>query len=129
MGYRVEAGGAVFVYATDAELSLSTLTREIAAGMNGADLLCLDAQYTPEEYAGLAGPSKRGWGHSTMVDAAQVAAAVGARRLILFHHDPAHNDDAVERMAEGARALFPAAEPAREGACIRLGSSTVPEAA
>jgi phosphoribosyl 1,2-cyclic phosphodiesterase len=121
LGYRVEADGHTFVYATDVELSVSTLTREVARNMEGADVLCLDAQYTPEEYAGSRGAPRKGWGHSTMVDAAQVAAAVGARRLMLFHHDPAHNDDMVENMAEEARLHFAASEPAREGKRLVLG--------
>jgi phosphoribosyl 1,2-cyclic phosphodiesterase len=122
LGYRVEAGGHVFVYATDVELSLETLTPGVARMMEGADALCLDAQYTPDEYAGQKGPPKKGWGHSTMVDAARVASEVRARRLLLFHHDPAHNDDLVEGMAEEARNYFEASEPAREGKRILLGA-------
>ncbi len=121
LAYRVEADGHVFVYATDMELSLATLDPRMARLMEGADALCLDAQYTPDEYAGRKGVPKKGWGHSTMVDAAQVASAVNARRLFLFHHDPAHNDDMVENMAEEARNHFSATEPAREGKRIVLG--------
>ncbi len=120
MGYRVEADGASFVYATDVELSADALTPEIAAAFQGVDGLCLDAQYTPDEYAGKVGVPKKGWGHSTMVDAAQVARAVGARRLFLFHHDPGRSDDLVELMAEQAREHFAASEPAREGKRIFL---------
>jgi phosphoribosyl 1,2-cyclic phosphodiesterase len=120
-GYRVESAGHSFVYATDVELSVDRLTPEIVQAMQGCDALCLDAQYTPDEYHGRKGIPKKGWGHSTMVDAAQIAREVGAKRLFLFHHDPAHNDDAVRAMAEEARALFPQAEPAREGCRIAFG--------
>ncbi len=123
LGYRVEADGHSFVYATDVEQSVATLAPEVARMMEGADALCLDAQYTPEEYAGVRGMPRKGWGHSTMVDAAQVASVVNARRLLLFHHDPAHNDDMVERMAEEARLHFAASEPAREGSRILLGAA------
>lgn len=123
LAYRVEADGHSFVYATDMEISLATLDSRVAKLMEGADALCLDAQYTPDEYNGLKGIPKKGWGHSTMVDAAQVAAAVNARRLFLFHHDPAHNDDMVENMAEEARNHFAATEPAREGKRIILGAA------
>jgi phosphoribosyl 1,2-cyclic phosphodiesterase len=121
LGYRVESGGHSFVYATDVELSVDRLTPEIIKAMEGCDALCLDAQYTPDEYHGRAGVPKKGWGHSTMVDAAQIARAVGARRLFLFHHDPAHNDDTVRAMAAEARGHFAGAEPAREGLGIALG--------
>jgi phosphoribosyl 1,2-cyclic phosphodiesterase len=115
LGYRIEADGRSFVYATDVEVSLETLSAAVGRGFEGADALCLDAQYTPDEYAGRKGRSRQGWGHSTMVDAARIAASVQARRLFLFHHDPARTDEAVEQMAEEARAVFSAAEPAREG--------------
>lgn len=114
LGYRIEADGRVFVYATDVELSLETLTEPVAAGMRNADALCLDAQYTPDEYAGKGCICKKGWGHSTMVDAAQVADAVGAKRLLLFHHDPGHDDAMVEKMAEEARRHFKDSEIACE---------------
>jgi phosphoribosyl 1,2-cyclic phosphodiesterase len=122
LGYRVEADGHVFVYATDVELSLATLTPGVARMMEGADALCLDAQYTPDEYSGQKGPPKKGWGHSTMVDAARVASEVRARRLLLFHHDPGHSDTLVEGMAEEARNYFEASEPAREDKRILLGA-------
>lgn len=124
LGYRVEADGHSFVYATDVELSLASLGADVARHLADVDVLCLDAQYTPDEYAGrTGGVAKRGWGHSTMVDAAQVAAAVGARRLLLFHHDPARTDDQVDAMAEEARGHFAAAEPAREGQRLVLARS------
>lgn len=121
MGYRVEAGGRCFVYMTDVELPGGALPPGLGATIEGCDALCLDAQYTPDEYAGSIGPSRRGWGHSTMVDAAKVAQALRAQRLFLFHHDPAHNDDAVENMAEEARSIFTATEPAREGKRVNVG--------
>ena len=39
------------------------------------------------------------WGHSTETYAVRVAVEAGARRLCLFHHDPAHSDDQVDRDA------------------------------
>ncbi|KFE70488.1 MBL fold metallo-hydrolase [Hyalangium minutum] len=124
LAYRIEADGHVFVYATDVELSAASLPWEVARYLEGADVLCLDAQYTPDEYEGRIGIPKKGWGHSTMVDAAQVAKAVGARRLLLFHHEPSHSDSMVERMAQEACNTFAASEPAREGQRIFLGPSS-----
>ena len=123
LAYRIEADGHSFVYATDVEVTREEISPEVARYFEGADALCLDAQYTPDEYSGKIGIPKKGWGHSTMVDAAQVAKAVDARRLLLFHHDPAHNDDLVENMAEEARNHFFATEPAREGKRILFGNA------
>lgn len=121
LGYLIEADGKRFAYCTDVELTVEGLTPNVAHILEGVDALVLDAQYTPDEYQGLVGPPKKGWGHSTMIDAAQLALATHAQRLFLFHHDPAHNDDLVETMAEEARHVFAMAEPAREGKKVRVG--------
>lgn len=113
LGYRVEAveNGVkkVFAYCTDNERSPDSeaSVRALAAD---ADVFVHDAQYTDEEY-----PSKVGWGHSTVTEAARFAAAAGAKRLFLFHHDPAHDDDKVLAMEAQARAHFTAASAAVEG--------------
>jgi phosphoribosyl 1,2-cyclic phosphodiesterase len=125
LGYRIEADGAVFVFATDVELSAAGLTPEISRAIERADLLALDAQYTPEEYAGHSGPSKKGWGHSTMMDAAQVASALNVRRLLLFHHDPSRDDAQVDAMVAEAQRVFPATEAAREGEAVELDNLTL----
>ena len=66
---------------------------------DGADLVIHDAQYTEEEYR-----AKATWGHSTIAYAVHVAAAAGARRLALFHHDPRHTDDDLDRLLAQAQA-------------------------
>lgn len=119
LGYRVEADGASFVYMTDVELNADALT-SLGRWVEGADALVLDAQYTPDEYAGKVGPPKAGWGHSTMIDAAKLARDARVKRLFLFHHDPAHNDDFVAGMEAEAKNVFEAAELAREGLVLEV---------
>ena len=63
------------------------------AFLEGADVVIHDAQYTPEEYAG-----RVGWGHSTIEYAVDVCCAAGAAQTVLFHHDPSHDDDTVDRL-------------------------------
>ena len=99
---------------TDVEVTDEALPA-LGPFIEGADALVLDAQYTPDEYAGRVGLAKKGWGHSTMIDAARVAKAANVGRLFLFHHDPAHNDDFVEGMEREARQVFEKSELAREG--------------
>jgi len=60
---------------------------EIARFAEGADLLISEAQYTEKEYE-----QKKGWGHSTFLDALERAAQAKVKRLAIFHHDPAHDD-------------------------------------
>jgi ribonuclease BN (tRNA processing enzyme) len=62
------------------------------------DLLIQDAQYTPAEYA-----ARRGWGHSSTDYVTDVAIEAGARRLALFHHEPTHADDDIDRMVDESR--------------------------
>lgn len=114
-GYRVEADGAAVVYATDYEHGSPAHDaglREVAAG---ADLLISDAQYTPDEYA-----LRVGWGHTTWEQATDLAAEAGVGRLLLFHHDPSHDDATLARLLDRARERFPATDLAVEGLEVRL---------
>lgn len=114
MAYRIEAGHAVVTYATDVEPYRTLLARDDDAGrsaeygddrdgdlmnlIRGADLYIADAQYTEADYR-----TKRGWGHSCYLDAIQLGARAGARRIALFSHDPMHDDAAIDRKVEDAR--------------------------
>ena len=109
-GYRIESQGAVIVYATDREHGdpiLDSVLREYA---DGADLLIHDAQYTPEEYA-----RYKGRGHSTWTEAVKVAQESHVKELVLFHHDPFHDDETLQRIVNEARARFPNTIGASEG--------------
>jgi ribonuclease BN (tRNA processing enzyme) len=86
------------------------MVRDYAAN---ADVLIYDAQYTPEEYS-----LRKGWGHSTYVEAARVARDAGVKRLVLFHHDPSHNDAMIESLVARAREHFENTDAAREGCSL-----------
>lgn len=117
--YRVEAGGKVFVHATDVEHG-EQLDLRLVRFAEGADLLVHDAQYTKNEYLGVGGPSRRGWGHATWTDAVSVGRQAGVGRVALFHHDPNRTDAGVEAIEAEARAELPGTFAAREGAPIAL---------
>lgn len=119
LGYRVDYGGRSVVYATDTE-HYACPDPHLVALARGADVLVYDAMYTPDEYAGRAGPTRVGWGHSTWQAGVAVADAAGVDRLVLFHHDPQRSDagvDAIEVLAARAR---PGTVAAREGDAIVL---------
>jgi len=120
--YRIEWRGQSLVYATDTEGYVGG-DRRLAAFAKGADLLIHDAQYTPEDYA-----MKQGFGHSTPQMAAELARAAGVKRLALFHHDPAYDDETVHDLEEQAQAVFKETFSAREGLEVELGVArqTVP---
>jgi phosphoribosyl 1,2-cyclic phosphodiesterase len=122
LAYRIEWGGRSVVYATDTE-HYSCVDPALRTLAQGADVLIYDAQYTPAEYRGESGPSRVGWGHSTYEDGARVAHEAGIGQLILFHHDPRRDDQAVAEIEQLARACFPSAIAAREGMSIELESA------
>lgn len=72
----------------------------------GTHTLVHDAQYNSDEYA-----QKITWGHSPLNFTVQIALQAGIQRLVLFHHDPMHDDETVDEMLRSARAL--AAESGR----------------
>ena len=120
--FRVSYGGRSVVYATDTE-HYACIDPRLERLARGADLLIYDAQYTPEEYAGVAGPSRMGWGHSTYAAGAELARAAGVDTLALFHHDPGRGDAQVDAIVERARALFPRTIAAREGLSVAFGGA------
>jgi phosphoribosyl 1,2-cyclic phosphodiesterase len=101
-GYRIEVDGRSIAYLSDHQqpADITAVSEGVLDLCRDADLVIHDAQYEPEEFA-----RKSDWGHCTVAYAVQVAAAAGAKRLALFHHDPSHDDDAVDRMLAEARSL------------------------
>jgi phosphoribosyl 1,2-cyclic phosphodiesterase len=100
VGYRIDWDGVSVAYVSDhqAPLSLDSVSDSVLALCDGVDLLIHDAQYTPEEFA-----QKADWGHCTVDYAVLVAKQAGARRLALFHHDPAHGDGMVDELEAQAK--------------------------
>jgi phosphoribosyl 1,2-cyclic phosphodiesterase len=116
--YRIEWRGKALVYATDTEGYVET-DRRLVKFAQGADVLIHDAQYRPEDYANPAKP-RQGWGHSTPEMAVAVARESGARRLVLFHHEPAYDDDTIAAIEAHTQTLFPGSCAAYEGLELRV---------
>jgi len=64
------------------------------------DVLIHDAQYTPEEYK-----TKIKWGHSPYDYTVNMALSADVKSLILFHHDPVHDDAFVDSIVEAAKKI------------------------
>lgn len=114
-GYRICCEGKCLVYASDVNHPPEQLDPRVVQLARGADLLIHDAQFTPEEKR-----EREKWGHSSWLEAIQVARQANVRRLALFHHDPDHSDDELEEIERQAQAVFPGAFLAREGQEILL---------
>jgi phosphoribosyl 1,2-cyclic phosphodiesterase len=106
VGYRIEAAGSTVAYIPDHEPALVGIEGRTLDWISGAsiaadaDLLFHDAQYSEEEYL-----ERIGWGHSSVADAVEFSRVVGARRLVLFHHEPRHADDSLQRLEAQAQEL------------------------
>src|ERR1700745_2420532 len=89
--------------------------------LRDCEVAILDAQYTDEEYK-----KHIGWGHSSLSSMVELALDANVKRVLLFHHDPSHEDDMIDRIVEQARELVMKSgkamviEGAREGAEILL---------
>jgi phosphoribosyl 1,2-cyclic phosphodiesterase len=109
-GYRIECKGAVIVYATDYEHGVSRSDATLCEYAQDANVLICDAQYTPAEYE-----THKGWGHSTWQNAVLLARESRAEHLMLFHHDPSHDDETMMLISQNARMQFENTTGAWEG--------------
>ena len=65
--------------------------------------------YTEAEFAKYAG-----WGHSTWQEGVRLADAAKVKQLVLFHHDPSHDDAFMDQVVAEANKLRPGTIAARE---------------
>ena len=119
VAYRICVADRSLVYATDVEHG-GEVDPALVRLARDTDLLIHDAQYHWAEYSGQVGPPKKGWGHSSWLEAVCAAQRSGARRLALFHHDPARDDAGVADMESLARERFEGAFAAREREALTL---------
>jgi phosphoribosyl 1,2-cyclic phosphodiesterase len=121
VGYRVNWHNYSAAYVSDTEHFPDRLDENVLFLARNADVLIYDATYTNEEYHSEK-TSKVGWGHSTWQEAVKVAKAANVKRLVIFHHDPLHNDDSMDKTGEQVAEQFPNSLIAREGLSIQLSS-------
>jgi phosphoribosyl 1,2-cyclic phosphodiesterase len=114
-GYRLESKGKVITHASDVEHGHDMLDKTLREFAQDADVLIYDAQYTPSEYV-----SWKGRGHSTWLEATRVARDSHVGRLILFHHDPKHDDGCMREILGEARRHFENTDVATEGIEIAI---------
>jgi phosphoribosyl 1,2-cyclic phosphodiesterase len=102
-GFRFEHDGKSFVYSTDSEHKLDDNrdTQRIVAFFRGADLVIFDAMYSLAEAVSV----KADWGHSSNVVGVELCQMAGAKKLALFHHEPANDDTAISGILRDSRRL------------------------
>ncbi|MGH1481716.1 MAG: MBL fold metallo-hydrolase [Geminicoccales bacterium] len=127
LGYRISLDGRAVAYIPDHEPALCQTNgawleaswisgHELALNV---DLLLHDAQYSEEEYA-----SCVGYGHSSYRHAFDFAAIANVSELVPFHHDPSHDDRALDRLFDESMLRFKPdfkVSKGYEGAVFELG--------
>lgn len=107
LAYRLTpaSGGRSMAYVTDNELGpggtyvmAPSWRRDLVRFLADVDVLIHDAMYTPAELE-----THRGWGHSSYEEAVDLAAEARVKRLVLFHHEPEHDDGALDELMAAAR--------------------------
>jgi phosphoribosyl 1,2-cyclic phosphodiesterase len=117
MGYRISWQDYAVAYITDTEHFSDGLDRNVLALADRADVLIYDCTYTDAEYHHPQS-SKVGWGHSTWQEAVKVAQAAQVKKLVIFHHDPSHDDNFMDSIQSQSIELFPQSIVAKEGTSI-----------
>jgi phosphoribosyl 1,2-cyclic phosphodiesterase len=124
MGLRITDGRSTIAYMSDhaphdlgpGDDGLGALHPDAVELAMDVDLLIHDSQYTAAEL-----PARASWGHCAADYGVNLASHCGARRLLLFHHDPTRTDDAVFALRD---ALAPppglSVEVATEGTVVQL---------
>ena len=113
-GYRIEYRDKAVAYITDTEHRADGLDRNVLGLIDRADVMIYDATYTDAEY-----PAHRDWGHSTWQEGVRLADAAQVRTLVIFHHDPGHDDIFMDQVAVDAAEMRSGTIVAQEGLVLR----------
>jgi phosphoribosyl 1,2-cyclic phosphodiesterase len=124
VGYRLFSPEGIVCFFPDTEPRPGGDDRAMLDFVRDADVLVLDSQYDRAEYQ-----KHNGWGHGCVDDSVALALKAGVKKLVLFHHDPDHDDKKIYAFVRYARALVKKrkgkllVEAAREGSVVKLGSA------
>jgi phosphoribosyl 1,2-cyclic phosphodiesterase len=122
VGYRLFSPEGLVCYFPDTESRRGADDQDMIDFVRDADVLILDSQYDCAEYK-----KHIGWGHGCVDDSVALAVQADVKKLLLFHHDPNHDDKCVDGFLKRARQLAAKrksklkVEAAREGLVIQLG--------
>jgi phosphoribosyl 1,2-cyclic phosphodiesterase len=113
-GYRVEYAGKSVAYVTDTEHRPGERDPNVLRLADHAEVMIYDSTYTDAEYE-----THRDWGHSTWQEGVRLADAAGTRTLVIFHHDPGHDDAFMDEVAAQAAKARPGTIVAHEGLVLK----------
>jgi len=114
-GYRIECGGKSFCYVSDTEHVQGEDDQNVLGLIEGADVVVYDSTYTEEEF-----PSRVGWGHSTWNEGMKLCKMANVKKFVIFHHDPDHTDDFMEKLEAEATSAWENTVVSRDGMEIEI---------
>lgn len=114
-GYRVDFADKSVCYITDVEHYPDERDAALVEFVRNADVMIYDSTYTEEEY-----PRFVGFGHSTWEEGCRVADAAAVDTLVLYHHEPSHDDARMDVIDAAAREVRPGTITAREGLTLEI---------
>jgi ribonuclease BN (tRNA processing enzyme) len=123
LAYRIDdvQAGVGLVFATDLEWQKRTEAHEAAflalcREPRPADLLAIDAHFAREN-----GQAFAGWGHSSWQDCIEIAESAGIGQVLLGHHAPDADDEALLALEQQVKKRSPAGMLARAGQWLTVG--------
>lgn len=114
-GYRFDHEGAALAIITDHEHGNDEIDAAVERFVEGVDVMVYDGMFDDAEYE-----KHVGWGHSTWQEGIGLAERAGIAQPVIFHHHPDRSDEALDRLAERARARLTGAHFAAQGLVIAL---------
>jgi len=108
-GYRLEYAGKSMCYITDTEHVIGDPDQNVLRLIEGAEVVIYDSTYTDKEFT-----QRIGWGHSTWQEGIRLCRTAEVKRLVIFHHDPDHEDSFMQDLENEARQKWDRAIVARE---------------
>ncbi|NJR58429.1 MAG: MBL fold metallo-hydrolase [Cyanobacteria bacterium CRU_2_1] len=116
LGYRITWNGYSVVYATDTEHSPDHIDQGLLYLAHQADLLIYDVAHADYDLQSLLS----GQSSATWYAGIDVAMAAQVKQIVLFHHDPAHDDDFLDQVETEVQSSFPSLQLAREGMVLQV---------
>jgi phosphoribosyl 1,2-cyclic phosphodiesterase len=100
-GWRFERAGKSVVYSTDSEHRLGDEAERVGIVdfFAKADAVVFDAMYSLADAISL----KADWGHSSNIVGVELCQAAQAKRLVMFHHEPAYDDTQIQTVLTETR--------------------------
>ncbi len=125
LGYRVNWNGYSAVYATDTDHSPDSPDEGMLYLAQNADVLIFDAAYEDHYYYDSSSCSAL---RNPRVWQARIEAALSTnvKQMVMFHHDPAHDDQFLSKVEKEMREIYPNVLMAREGMTLHVDSHVHP---